>query len=160
MNQKKLKKYLRYDPETGIFTRIYNKTRTDIIDDEVSHRNDSGYVVLWVNCEQYRAHRLAWLYMTGKWPNGQIDHINGIRDDNRWRNLRDTNSEENSKNSSTYTNNTSGYRGVNLHNNKFRAYINSKGKQIFLGYFNSFELACMVRRGAEMMYGYHENHGR
>ena len=93
MDQDTLKKIFHYNPDTGIFTRLRtNKT--------IENPNPlSGYIEITFcrNYQQktYKAHRLAWLYMTGINPTDQIDHINGIRNDNRWVNLRECTNREN-----------------------------------------------------------------
>ena len=100
--------------------------------------------------------------MTGKWPNGEVDHINGIRDDNRWCNLRDVTKSENQRNAKIRKVNTSGFNGVDFHtkHNKWRARIYVDGRSELLGYFSNFFVACCVRKAAEQEHGYHPNHGR
>lgn len=99
--------------------------------------------------------------MTGEWPN-EIDHINHVRDDNRWINLRDGTRSDNQKNASMRTDNKSGFLGVSWSNevNKWRAQAMVNHKVKSLGYFDDkFEAIC-ARASANNKYGYHENHGR
>jgi len=79
-------------------------------------------ITITINKKHYTflAHRLAWLYMTGEWPEKHIDHINGEATDNRFVNLRDVAHEENSKNLKIRYDNTSGFTGVNLHKIKYK----------------------------------------
>ena len=107
------------------------------------------------------AHRLAWLIATGEWPE-QIDHINGIRTDNRLVNLRAVTNQTNGQNAKRREDNTSGVCGVARHPKPglWQAYINANGKRKNLGAFDSFDKAVSVRRAAEKEFGYHENHGR
>ncbi len=107
-------------------------------------------------------HRLAWLYMYGEWPVGDIDHINGIRDDNRLINLRSVSRQENLRNRRTGRNNTSGVMGVNWDKSlgKWRSSIGIGGKTKHLGVSHyKWDVICL-RKSAEMKYGFHLNHGR
>jgi len=104
-------------------------------------------------------HRLAWLYMTGEWPENQIDHINHIGTDNRWVNLRDT--DENPMNRGMQGNNTSGFTGVSWHKygKKWQAEMQVGGEHIHIGYFTNKQQAIDARKSANIEYGFHENHG-
>ena len=82
LTQSALKDILHYDPTTGIFTRYGNYTKC-------GSKSYQGYILIGIGSKMYYAHRLAWLYMTGEWPSNEIDHKNRIRDDNRWKNLRE-----------------------------------------------------------------------
>lgn len=81
LTQAALKEVLHYEPSTGVFTRYARRS--------CGCQTEQGYIVLGVGQKVYYAHRLAWLYMTGSWPLGEIDHKNRIRNDNRWDNLRE-----------------------------------------------------------------------
>jgi len=89
------------------------------------------------------AHRLAWLYVTGSWPDFEVDHVNLDGTDNRWANLRLATSSQNQRNRRLQSNNTSGYKGVHKlkNNGKFLAYIKVHGKQKRLGIFDTAEQA-------------------
>ena len=159
LSYKKLKELLHYDSNTGIFTRI-KAMRGVRIGDEAGHKKENGYVYIYVNGKSYLAHRLAWFYMTGEWPE-QIDHLNHIRDDNRWINFRETTGTENQRNSTLYKNNKSGTTGVYWYepSEKWATYIKANGKKNHIGYFEGkFEVLC-ARKSAENKHGYHENHG-
>jgi hypothetical protein len=88
-------KLLAYDPETGDFLWRKSRSRVARAGDIAGSEDGQGYVVIMVNQRHYQAHRLAFLFMTGKWPVGVIDHINTIRNDNRWCNLRELSRLEN-----------------------------------------------------------------
>lgn len=93
MTQDELKAVMHYDPQTGLFTRLYRaRAGKGSAEGTVAGSLDklSGYLQMWVGCKHYRAHRLAWLYMTGGFPADpmMIDHINGNKADNRFINLR------------------------------------------------------------------------
>lgn len=94
ITQKELKQYVNYDPKTGEFYCIKTHGRRKFGDRiDIKHRD--GYMVIYLKRKMYQAHRLAWLYMTGEHPKGEIDHINGIRDDNKFFNLEDVSKAEN-----------------------------------------------------------------
>ena len=165
ITRRELKEWVRYDPLTGDMRRIrkvVSKTgRFMTIDKLITGTNNRGY--RWVNLfgHMYLVHRLAFLYMTGKHPRGEVDHINGVRLDNRWVNLRDCDSAAQSRNQGVRSDSTSGVRGVTYskHAHKWVARISQGGVRMSLGYFKSFDEAVAVRRAAEPRLGYHANHG-
>ena len=98
LTQERLKQLLNYDPETGIFTRIISVSSNALKGDIAGWINGHGYRQLSIDYKKYDCHRLAFLYMLGKLPNEEVDHINHIRSDNRWINLREVTRHENKKN--------------------------------------------------------------
>lgn len=105
-----------YNPESGLFTCLS--------DGAVKGRLDhKGYVILSIRKDGYRAHRLAWLYMTGEWPAEEIDHINGDRADNRFANLRACSHPQNNHNQPMRSNNTSGVKGVHWNRRKGKWHV-------------------------------------
>lgn len=127
-----------YDPLTGVFLR-----RTPVkgarVGDVVGTR-DKGYLKVVIRYKPYALHRLAWLYITGEWPLHEIDHINGISDDNRFANLRDVPRRVNAENMrSARSHNKLGVQGVKLHpkSGRYEAYIRVHGKYKFLGCHDS-----------------------
>ena len=161
VTQKELKKILHYNPDTGVFTRLTRPTNSANIGDVAGCVGTRGYIQIMIKYKMYPAHRLAWLYMTGKWPAHQIDHINHTKNDNRWINLREATSRENSKNSPLRKDNASGVVGVSMAKtlSKWQAYITISSKKKHLGYFtDKFEAIC-CRKSASNKYGFHTNHG-
>lgn len=124
--------------------------------------NQTGYCQVALFNKIYRAHRVAWLFHTGDWPTGVIDHINGIKTDNRIENLRDVSIAENCKNAAIPKRNSSGVSGVFWcdYARSWKAYIGISGKRKHLGYFKNKEDAVSARKAAEVEVGYHQNHGR
>jgi len=103
---------------------------------------NDGYVRIRASGTRFLAHRLAWFYVHGTWPVGEIDHINGDRSDNRIANLRDVSRLTNRQNMRrAQADNRSGLLGVSLANNRCKASIRSGGKNHHLGYFSSPEAA-------------------
>jgi hypothetical protein len=102
-----------------------------------------GYLRIRIDGRGYPVHRLAWLYVYGQWPSGEIDHINRIRDDNRLFNLREASISQNRWNRSKNRNNTSGLKGVcfNKKEGKWQASIGVYGKLVHLGLHKTIEAA-------------------
>ena len=164
ITQSELKKHVHYNPETGVFTWLvgYKNKRIDRkAGDIINTVSGIGYISATIKGEYYSAHRLAWFYMHGYWPEC-IDHINHIRSDNRLVNLRETTTQGNGKNQSMRKNNKSGITGVRWSkpHNKWIARIVVNAKEIHLGIFtDKFEAIC-ARKSADNKYGFHENHGK
>lgn len=164
MNQAELKALLHYNPESGEFTYLVDRWRVKAGDKARSVR-DTGkkrYYRLKYRQKQYQLHRLAFLYMNGEMPKGEVDHINGNSLDNRWENLRIVSRQENSRNVKKANRNTSGVVGVTWNKavERWQSQIGVDGKCVFLGYFSDLSEACSARACAESLYGFHENHGK
>lgn len=130
-----------YDPEKGIL--IWKNCLSNLFNGTVAGRlHPTGYVIIKIKRKDYRSHRIIWFLMTGKWPENQIDHINGIRNDNRFCNLREATSSQNNANSSKR--NSTGYRGVHKDGKKWRAQIRMNKKNIHLGLYDTPEEAHTV----------------
>lgn len=142
-----------YDPDTGF---IYWKAKGSgrIKKKPAGTIENVGYVGILINGKRIRAHRIAWVLYHGKWPNDQIDHINGNGLDNRICNLREATSSQNSKNTSKPKNNSSGAIGVHFEKftNKWKACIKVDYKQINLGRYVNFDDAVIARKNAEKLY--------
>ena len=145
MNQETLKEHLSYCPETGEFTWIKSPSSFIKVGSKAGNvNNQNPYVYIKISGVVYKAHRLAWLYTFGKFPEKFIDHINGIKRDNRLCNLRKATSSQNSQNLVKPTaKNTSGFLGVSYSKRakKFIAMIQHSGKNRYIGSFDTAELA-------------------
>lgn len=141
----RLRELLHYDPDTGVFAWIATSSNVAVAGSVAGGIDTStGYVKVSVDKRTYYAHRLAWFYMYGTWPAGEIDHINGIRSDNRMANLRDVPRRINRQNQrSPLRGNKSGYLGVHWSKaaNKWCASIMIDKKSRHLGLFESAEVA-------------------
>jgi len=122
----------------------------------------NGYLVGSIMNKTYYAHRVVYALGMGKWPESQIDHINGIRSDNRFSNLRAVTQMENSRNMRRSKANKSGVTGVfwNKGHQKWTAHIRAQKQSRWLGNFARREDAIAARKAAERKYGFHPNHGR
>lgn len=138
LDQETLKKYVTYCPESGKFFSTGQKYSNKTTNCEVGtvHKT-KGYRYITIKGKTYRAQRLAFLWMTGQWPATQVDHINRIKDDNSWNNLRDVTPTRNSWNRPVYKTNKSGYTGVvwNKKQEKWQVLCRSEGNQVFLGLY-------------------------
>lgn len=142
ITQTELLDYLSYDALTGeFFAKKASASRA--VGRKLGTLHSTGYVVIRINDKLYKAHRLAWLYMTGKFPELRIDHINRIKNDNRWENLREVSHSQNCENNPIKKSNRSGMVGVGWakHMGKWRARIMYGYKEKHLGYFDTREAA-------------------
>lgn len=113
-----------------------------------------GYVCVRVRGKNMQADTIAWIIMTGSPPSYEIDHENGKRADNRWKNLRDLPHSENQKNMPIKRNNTSGYPGFGVTKGRCYARIKIDRKTRSLGQFSTFDEAKKARIAAEKVYGF------
>lgn len=143
LTQARLKEVLSYDSATGIFTWLVNRRGPVKAGDAAGAVFGDSYVQIKIDGGQYRGHRLAWLYVTGNWPENHIDHRDQNKQNNAWANLREATPAENQQNmSKAFANSSSGLIGAATRKNrKFTAAIRSGGKQINLGSFKTAEEA-------------------
>jgi hypothetical protein len=141
ITQARLKELLHYDPDTGVFTyRVTSRWYT--AGGVAGGLTPVGYRTIGIDRKGHLAHRLAVLYMTGAMPPSDVDHVNGVKSDNRWRNLRVATRGENQQNiRGPRGHNKTGLLGVRLWRGKFRAQIVHAGKQFYLGCFSTPEEA-------------------
>lgn len=138
----RLRELLHYDPETGVFTWLVSPIYMNIVGKPAGTITSQGYRAIRVSPYTYRASRLAWLYVHGSWPSKVIDHINGVRDDDRIVNLRDITCAENTHNiCTTKSTSSSGLLGAFKNRGVWRARIMVSGARISLGTFATPELA-------------------
>jgi HNH endonuclease len=152
-SQKYLIECFDYNSDTGIFIwkerplhhfkreqtcTAINKQRSGSIAGYIA---DSGYLMIGIDSIQYRGHRLAWKIITGNDPGYEIDHEDLNRANCIFNNLRSAEGKENARNRKKYSNNKSGYKGVNFHVSygKFRAKIMKDRVDYMLGYFDNAE---------------------
>ena len=163
MNLNKLRKTFSYNINTGILTKI-RKTNRAITTDIAGFITADGYLNVGFNKKKYMVHRIIWILVHGVKlsDKDEIDHINHNRTDNRLVNLRLVNRQTNQKNVSKRKDNTSGITGVcwKPKQHKWHSQIGVNGKIIHLGFFVEFHEAVNARKNAEVLYVFHENHGK
>lgn len=150
-----VKKILDYNPETGVFTwkprtdgKWFWRWNTRYAGKAAGTIHYTGYIKIQIGKRMhYNAHVLAWLYMTGEWRPGEVDHRHGVRDDNRFAQLRLSDNSLNAFNKAMQSNNTSGFVGVtwNKQQNAWHARITLYGRSKHIGFFKSAEEAGAAR---------------
>ena len=157
--QDELHQLLTYHRQTGhLYWKVTSSNRAPAGSRAGSFHKPSGYRIVHVGKVAYREHRLAWLLEHGSLPQ-EIDHINGIRHDNRMENLRAVDRSGNNQNRAVQTNNTSGMTGVSYSKShqKWRARIKIGGKEKHLGRFATLEAAAEAYEIAKSKF--HTTHG-
>jgi hypothetical protein len=154
LTQEKLKQCLRYDAESGVFYRIStSKCHADLLDKPAGRAHKKrGYREIWVDGKLYYAHRLAFLYMTGKWPDCLVDHIDHNKDNNSWANLREADYVTNGQNQvKANKHSKTGVLGVKVNGPHFSAGITVNGKSHHLGTFKTIDQASAVYQSAKRL---------
>ena len=172
MNQQLIKTLFHYTPETGDLVwrdrdvsffkskHSCDSWNTRYAGKKVKTLDGKGYLCTTVLGKRYTAHRLIWLYIHGEWPN-VIDHINGVKTDNRLSNIRNVNSQVNHMNMRKSSKNTSGVTGVYLNKKKglWCAQMKFNGKTYHLGSSKNKDEAIKMRKDEEKRLGFSNRHG-
>lgn len=160
ITQSYLKSVFHYCPDSGMFTRKTVTCNSVKIGDVSKDVNNHGYVQICIKSVLMSAHQLAFLYMEGKFPPNQVDHIDHNRSNNSWKNLRKVTRDQNLQNQKFHSNNTSGVTGVSRHgNDRWLTEISFRGTAVYRKSHKSFHKAVAIRKALEVFYGYHKNHG-
>lgn len=161
-----LRQRLRYEPETGnLFWRAHpamqGKWNSRHSGNEAGSVKPSGYRIVCLDNQMYRAHRLIWAMQTGAWPEADVDHEDHQRANNCWANLRVASRKGNCQNATLSRRNTSGTTGVcwDARRGLWFAQIHPDRRKIHLGYFQNKDDAIEARKAAERRLGFHANHG-
>ncbi len=153
ITQEYLRKLFYYDEETGVFTRLITRGNNAVRGRIAGSPDANGYLQITLDKKNYKAHRLAWLYVYGEFPNGVIDHINGVPSDNRISNLRDVDPKVNWENQrGPRIDNKLGYLGVCPYHGKFKASIGIGGSCKHIGYYDTPEEAYQAYIEAKRKY--------
>ena len=129
---------LNYDPVSGQLKWLRaSNNRQRLAGDVAGFEGSKGYIRLKFLGKENLAHRLIWAMMTGGFPDREVDHINGVRSDNRWSNLRLVDPSQQRANAKINSNSSSGVRGVyfNKRRGKWRAHYQRR----HLGYFETID---------------------
>lgn len=159
ITRERLKQCLFYSPTVGVFEwrRSGRKIRRGLLAGAVV---GNGYVRVCVDGKPYPAHKLAWLYMTGEYPEGPIDHIDGDRSNNAFSNLRLATCSQNSHNMKLRRGSKTGIKGVTMIRGKYQACIRKNGAYAFRKTFSTLEEAEeAVRAKREEVHAEFANHG-
>jgi hypothetical protein len=155
LSRSTLRKYLKYDPASGEFR--WRVARPGVPAGSIAgHKSAGGYTSIKLHDVDYKAHRLAYLYMTGKWPKHDIDHIDNRKQNNRWANLREATRMQNLMNIPVHKDNPSGYKGVSWDKQSklWRARIFHNGQAKHLGLFTGIEEASKAyNKAAKDIFG-------
>lgn len=146
-----LREMISYDPLTGVFTWKTDHCRRKAGESAGSQKPD-GYVYLKLQGQTYGAHRVAWMLITGEWPDSAVDHRDGVRSNNAWSNLRLATRAQN--NANVPPRGLSGLKGATYskRERRWKAQICIRGKQTCLGTFNTAEQAHAAYRDAADTY--------
>lgn len=148
LTAKYVRSILHYDPLSGIFTWKKQRRKKRVGERAGCVKTRWGYVYIGIDHRSYLGHRLAWLYMTGKWPTRRVDHKDQNPSHNWWTNLRQATHAQNMANSKLKKNNASGYRGVHKRNNRWRAAISVNNRHYHLGDFITLQEAALAYNAA------------
>lgn len=175
LTQKLVRELLDYNPKTGVLTwrsrdlswfngnvRICRGWNTKCAGKAAGCLSSSpkDYCVIGILGQTYLAHIVIWLWMTGKFPEYEIDHRDHNQSNNRWKNLRDVPHAINRKNQKKMANNTSGHTGIRKTKaGKYETWIHVNGQRIGLGNHNNLTKAIAIRKAAQVKYGFTKNHG-
>jgi hypothetical protein len=158
LTAERLRELLDYEPETGVFRWAVDRGpgRPRVGDAAGSaDATKDGRIIIKIAGRKHKAHRLAWLSVTGAWPVGEIDHRDGNPANNAWANLREATRAENARNSKRPAHNRSGFKGVRPKpNGRWEAFITKDSRWITLGRFPTAEEAHAAYVAAA-----HEHHG-
>lgn len=155
VNQEVLRQLFTYNEDTGELKRKSSTRAVTTLDND-------GYIVVSLRDKTYKSHRLIWEYMTGETPKHTIDHINGIRNDNRWCNLRLATIQENSYNQKVSKNNTTGIKGLVYEKNvknPWAANVQHNGTRVVKRFSNKEDAIEWLRITRENFNSIFCNHG-
>lgn len=142
LTRARLRKALKYQRSTGNFIWLIRPSNRVKVGDVAGTRQNQGYISIALDGQFYLAHRLAWFYVKGEWPPEDVDHKNGNRADNRWRNLRPGTRGQNMQNlKGAHVDSVTGLLGVTPADGRFLARICTGGKTKRLGRFDTPEEA-------------------
>jgi hypothetical protein len=152
LSANRLRKLLNYDPATGVFRwRVRKGPNVGTVAGSI--HPPRGYRQICIDGKIYRTNRLAWLYMTGKWPKLEIGYINHKTSDNRWANLRAMTPSQ--RRAASRSHNKLGVRGVWItKSGEYAASIKVAGRKKYLGLFDTIEKASVAyTRAAKDAFG-------
>jgi hypothetical protein len=173
LTAKVVRELLDYNPDTGVLT-WRERDRRWFKNIGAWHRWNVCYAGKRTGCldnrqrrcigifgRQYLEHRVVFLWMTGRWPKPEVDHIDHDTTNNKWKNLRKASRKENAKNQSLFRTNKSGHVGIyRCYNWGYLVQIGVNGRIHQLGRFPTMQKAIAARLAAQRQHGFFKNHGR
>lgn len=143
LSPEEVRELFQYEPKTGKLTWEKMLSMRAMPGKTAGCLDDQGRIKIGIRNKEYFAHRIIWVWMTGEWPEYEIDHRDEVKSNNRWKNLRKATPSQNHRNRGPQKNNTSGYKGVTYvaKRKKWIAGIKLNGYRHNLGSFNSAESA-------------------
>lgn len=154
LDQKELKRLINYDPKSGIFTWKVSTSNRVTIGAIAGTIPKIGRRIIRIGTYNYHANKLAWLYVYGRWPIGDVDHKDLNKSNDAIDNLREATRSQNNANMGLRSDSTSGFKGVCKRGDKFQAYITVNKTRIHLGMFETAELAhSAYYKNAQKFYG-------
>jgi Demerecviridae HNH endonuclease len=154
LTAERLRDLLDYDPLTGVFSWRVTRSWLAVRGTPAGSKRRDGRTVIHTCGGSHLASRLAWLWMTGDWPAGFVDHKDTDPTNDRWDNLRMATNTQNNANTKTPRHNTTGLKGVSRSRSRYRASITVKDKSVHLGVFNTpIEAHAAYCRAAEALHG-------
>lgn len=152
----RVRQLLSYDPVTGYFTWLHDSVTKGacghLADDRAGSLHSQGYLTLHIDGRNHKAHRVAWLYMTGQWPIALVDHRDRQKSRNVWENLRHAWNGPNRANSEVRRDSQSGLKGVHRKGRRWRAVIRVDTVLRHLGYFGTPEDAHAAYAAAAQLH--------
>lgn len=160
LTQEYVKILFKYDSETGDLFRkerprphfkkdnSWKRWNNRFANKSALSIDKDGYRIILIDYRPYRVHRIAFLWMNGRWPKEDVDHKDGNRLNNKWENLREATRSQNNYNSKIHKNNTSGFKGVGRqldNSEKWFARINYNKRIVHLGTYNDYHFAVLAR---------------
>lgn len=154
-----MRELLNYDAETGEFVWRVRRRKVSV-GDVAGYISSAGYRYICIDQKDYRAGHLAWLWMTGNWPEIEIDHKDRVRANDAWSNLRQATRSQNLTNRRVMSNNLLGVKGVYFRYGKYCATVYVNRKAVWLGaYTNIADASAAVRAGGAKYHGEFYNPG-
>lgn len=145
-----VRELVNYDPETGVFT-LRSSPKAHCVGNILGAVDAKGYVRFNIQKISVAAHRVAWVHQYGYWPRDQIEHVNGVRSDNRIANLRECTNAENRQNIKREGYGVSGHVGVHRgYGGKWVASIGLAGKRVYLGIYDNVDDAIAAYKAAKV----------
>lgn len=150
----RLRELFIYDPATGLLTNRVDRGSRAREGREAGNKDSQGYRIVRVDKKMLKVHRIIWALQFDEWPEGPLDHIDGVVDNNRIANLRVASYADNNRNRRITDANSSGHKGVNWckRSQKWRVGIKVNRRPLHIGMFSDFETAAKAYREAAVKY--------